>query len=79
MGCGFSVCLLGGGRRRKVLESNAGRRVCLPCGYSAGLWGVERDGQSTIEVEPPKERAEPARVVMVDDRGIRFMGGIPKA
>ena len=25
--------------------------------------------QSTIEGEPPKERAEPARVVVVDDQG----------
>ena len=63
----------------EVRDSNAGRRVCLPCGYSAGLWGAERARRSTIKVEPPKERAEPARVVVVDARGIRFMGGIPKA
>ena len=36
---------------------------------SAGLWVDERVRQSTIEVEPPKERAEPARVVVVDDKG----------
>ena len=29
-------------------------------------------------IEPPKERAEPARVVVVDDNGIRLTGGIPK-
>ena len=70
VGFGFAFRGFWRGRRRKVRDS-MGRN-------SAGLWGDERIRQSTIKVEPPKERAEPARVVMVGDEGIRLMGGIPE-